>query len=215
MTHAALLIEIEEVVFDTLAMRAHALHSALQREGVTLALDEVRSTHAGVTAAMALNAMPAAAELDDVSRDLVLLRAADDFRAAVSTGLPSFDRAARDTVEQLAAEFRIGVVSRASCDDAQRMLEQAGLDMCIRTVHSFSDLPPAEQRDVWSTAATRLHGGSVIAIGPPGILDGARGAGFLTIAIGPPTVHDGAQLVSLAHLNASFLLSLPEIPELS
>ena len=215
MIHAALLIEIEEVLFDTLAMRAHALCTALRHEGLTLALDDVRSAHAGVTAAMALDAMPVAAELDDVSRDLVLLRAADDFRAAVSTGLPSFDRAARDTVEQLAAEFRIGVVSRASCDDTQRMLEQAGLDMCIRSVHSLSDLPPAEQRDVWSTAAMRLHGGSVIAIGPRGILAGARRCGFPTIAIGPPSAHDGAQLVSLVHLNASFLMSLPEIPELS
>ena len=215
MTHSALLIEIEEVLFDTLAMRAHALCTALQHEGLTLALDDVRSAHAGVTAAMALDAMPAAAELDDVSRDLVLLRAADDFRTALSTGLPSFDRAARDEVERLAAEFRIGVVSRASCDDAQRMLEQGGLDVCIRSVHSLGDLSQAEQRDVWSTAATRLHGGSVIAIGPRGILAGARRCGFPTIAIGPPTVHDGAQLVSLAHLDASFLLSLPEIPELS
>ena len=215
MTHAALLIEIEEVVFDTLAMRAHALYSALQREGVTLTLDEVRSTHAGVTAAMALDAMPAAAELDDVGRDLVLLRAADDFRAVLRTGLPSFDRAARDTVERLAAEFRIGVVSRASCEDAQRMLEQAGLDMCVGTVRSLGDLPQAAQRDVWSAAATRLHGDPAIAIGPRGILAGARRCGFLTVAIGPPTVHDGAKLVSLAHLDASFLLSLPEILESS
>ena len=209
-----MLLEIEEVVFDTLAMRAHALYLALQHEGVTLALDEVRSAHAGVTAAMALDAMPDSAALDVVTRDLVLLRATNDFRAALSSDMPSFVRAARDAVERLAAEFRIGVVSRAACDDAQRMLEQAGLDMCIGSLHSLSDLPPAEQRQVWSAAAARLHGGTAIAIGPRGILAGARRSGLLTIAIGSPATNDCAALVSLAQLDASFIASLPETPEL-
>jgi hypothetical protein len=234
-TYPAVLLEIEETVFDTLDMRVRALCSALRSEGVMRAVEEVRSVHTGVTAAMAvdaifldalsvdtmaldataldataLNAMRDSAALDVVTRDLVLLRAADNFRAALSTGRPSFDSAARDAVERLAAEFRISVVSRASCEDAQRMLEESGLDMCIRSVHSFGDLPQAEHRTVWADAATRLHGGPVIAIGPRGILEGARQCGLLTIAIGPPTTQGGTELVSLANLDASLVASLPE-----
>ena len=58
MSSLALLIEIEELVFDTLALRAHALRSALLHEGVVISEDVIQREHAGATVCMTLDALP-------------------------------------------------------------------------------------------------------------------------------------------------------------
>ena len=215
MTRVALLLEIEEVVFDTLAMRASALHDALGHEGVMVSRDDVMRVHAGATARMALDALPPALSLDAVSRDLVLRRALDAMRVAMENGLPSFDRVAADAVRRLAIDWPTAVVTRGTREEAQRLLEQAGLDACIRSVHSLDDRAEAEQADVWTRAVARMHGSPALAIGPRPILAGAQLAGLRTIAIRTTGIDSDTALVSLAQLDASFFKSFPEFRESS
>ena len=97
----ALAIEIEELVFDTLSLRAIALRDALAHEGVAVALRDVMAAHGGVTVLMALSALDAANRLDDVGRDLALRRAEDAASASLERALPVFDPDARDRLATL------------------------------------------------------------------------------------------------------------------
>ena len=215
MSSLALLIEIEELVFDTLALRAHALRSALLHEGVVISEDVIQREHAGATVCMTLDALPAASGLDGVARDLVLRRAADEARVALDHAAASFDRASRDAVLRLAVEYPVGVVTRGARDSAQRLLEQADLDSCIRTIQSLDDVPLSDQHHVWSDAAARLHRSHIVALGPPRTLAGARMAGQYTVAVGRGLAGGAGDeaLVSLTQVDASFLASLPVFHE--
>ena len=208
MTPVALLLEIEEIVFDTRLIRATSLATALRDEGVIVALDAVLEAHAGCTAVMALDALQTPS-LDPLGRELVLRRASDAVRRAFDEGLPSFDTPARDTIERLSTELLIGVVSRAGSDDAARMLQHAALDMCVRTVQSLGNLAPADHHSVWSRAASKLLGAQAFAVVPAQLAAGPRAAGIRTITVGTPNGGDsGATLVSMARPEASFVASL-------
>jgi beta-phosphoglucomutase-like phosphatase (HAD superfamily) len=211
-THSGLLLEIEEIVFDTRAIRATALQAALRDEGVTVALDAVLDSHAGSTAVMALDALKML-PLDQLGRELVLRRALDGVRQAFDAGLPSFDMSARDAIERLATERPIGVVSRATRDDATRMLQQAGLDMCVRTVQSLGDLALLDHHAVWSRAAATLLGAQAIAIVPPQIAVGPRAAGIRTVTVATNGIASGATLVSAARRDPSFSSALSAFSE--
>ena len=213
MTSTGLMLEIEELVFDTLDLRSDALHAALAIEGLTLPLLAVREAHTGATAAMALDRLPQTTALDAVARDLVLKRTADHASARFEHHPPSFDAGARNSLERLSAECSLALVTRATRAEAQRMLEQAGIEACVRTIRSLGDLPLAEQHDVWRDAASRLHTGRCIAIAPAPLLSAARRAGLTTIAIGDRASDADATLVSLSQLDALFLSSLPRILE--
>jgi len=73
----ALIVEIEELLFDTLAIRANVLRDALSQEGAILKPDIVWNAHRGVPAAVALQRLAPVLELDATGRDLVLHRAAE------------------------------------------------------------------------------------------------------------------------------------------
>ncbi|MBC7843304.1 MAG: hypothetical protein H7099_13370 [Gemmatimonadaceae bacterium] len=203
-----LVVEIEELVFDTLTMRTDALQLALTLEGVRVTHADVRRAHSGATAAMALDALGASAPMDMVARDLVLTRTATAMRAILDRGTPSFDAIARDRVVELSAEFPIAVVTRAGTVDAQRMLEESGLEACIRTIRSLGDLPEPAQHDVWAEARAALFTDRWIAVARRPLLSAARRAGFSTIAIDEAPAANDAALVSLAQLDASFPLSI-------
>lgn len=208
-------MEIEEVVFDTLGMRSQALHGALRDEGIDVSIADVIAAHSGSTARLAIDTLQIATSLDAVSRDLVIRRTSDAVRQSLNAGLPAFDRAARDAVQQLAINVPMAVVTRASHDDAVRMIEQAELDVCFRTVLSLDDRARHEQPAVWSRAASRLFGLQAVAVGPPQIVDGAREAGLRTIAITASGTAAHDTLVSIAQLDISYLASLSETRELS
>ncbi len=204
----ALVFEIEELVFDTLTMRTDALQLALTLEGYPLTHDVVRRAHAGATAAMALDALAVAASMDVVARDLVLARTATAVRAILERGTPSFEAVARDRLAQLSTEYPLAVVTRADRHDAQRMLEQAELDVCIRTIRSLGDLPESAQHDVWAETRSRLFADRCVAIARRPLLAAARRAGFAAVAIDETSAETDATLVSLALLDASFLRSV-------
>ena len=204
----ALVLEIEELVFDTVTMRTDALQLALTLEGYPLPHDVVRRAHAGATAVMALDALAVSASMDVVARDLVLARTAAAMRAILERGTPCFSTVARDRVAHLSSEYPLAVVTRADRHDAQRMLEQADLDVCIRTIRSLGDLPESAQHDVWAETRSRLFADRCIAIARRPLLAAARRAGYATVAIDETSAETDATLVSLAELDASFLLTV-------
>lgn len=203
-----LVVEIEELVFDTLTMRTDALQLALTLEGVPVTHAVVRRAHGGATAAMALDALGATAVMDAVTRDLVLARTATAMRAILDRGTPSFDAIVRDRLAELSAEYPISIVTRGATADARRMLEESGLDACVRTVRTLGDLPASAQHGVWAEARARMFTDRCIAVARRPLLPAARRAGFSTIAIDEASAEDDATLVSLAQLDTSFLLSV-------
>lgn len=209
MIRTALLVEIEELLFDTGRLRADALHDALASEGVAASLDVVRHAHAGVTARMALGHIAAAASLDDVGTDLVLRRAADAVTDRLTRDAPPFDPAIRDHLDALASEFPIGVVTRATRETAQWLLERAGLDAAVSVVRSLSDLQAAEHAAVWRDAVKRLHAERGVAFARAALLQGARDSGVVAVPVGnAPEPGTSTQLVSLVEVNTSFVASL-------
>ncbi len=205
----ALLIEIEELVFDTLTLRAQALQSALEAEGIGASLAEVQWAHAGVTAQMALARIPVAAALDGVGESLALRRTADAMQTAFDRALPTFVPTVRDRLDALSSEFPVAVVTRATRDAALQMLEQAGLDRCMNAVRSLGDMRFDEQPPVWSDALSRLRADRGVAIAGGAILSAARIAGLHTVLVGGHPVNGvDESLISLDLLDASFIASL-------
>jgi len=213
-TRIGIIVEIEELVFDTRDLRADALHAALRMEHVAVERDTVWNAHAGVPAAIALTRLDAARSLDDTARELVLLRAADQVGRRFEEQAPSFDAAARNALQQLSAEFVLGVVTRATRSDADRLLQLAGLDGYVAVVRSLDGLEAERHHETWFEVLTRLHAAQGVAIAPSALLQAARTAGLRTIAIDVPAepeadtpAWDGS-LDSLACVDASFIASL-------
>jgi len=213
-TRTGVIVEIEELVFDTRDLRADALHAALLVEHVAVDRDRVLQAHAGVPAGIALTRLDAASSLDDTARELVLHRAADQVRRRFEEQAPSFDAGARDALQQLAAEFALGVVTRAARGDAMHLLQLAELDSCVAVVRSLDGLEVDRHHETWSEVLMRLHAAQGVAIAPPELLHAARTAGLRTIAIDVvPRTDSGAppwdgSLDSLARVDASFIASL-------
>ncbi len=213
MTRTALIFEIEELLFDTLGLRARALQQALADEGVTATYDDVARAQTGRPTALAIGRITAAEHLDDVGRDLVIRRAADAVAASMARGAPSFDPRARDALAAAAAEFPLAVVTCATRDDAQHLLELAGLDTCVTTIRSLAAAAPGEQHIAWADAQRRLHAARGVAFAPGPLLLGARRAGLTTVQVGNGTADEtDARLLSLAHIDASFITSLLRTP---
>lgn len=213
-TRTGVIVEIEELLFDTLDLRADALQAALLLEQVAVDRASVRQAHAGVPAAIALTRLDAALSLDSTARELVLHRATDHVRRALEAQAPSFDTTARDALVLLAAEFALGVVTRASRADALHLLQLADLDACVAVTRSLDGLEPERHHERWSDVLTRLHAAQAVALAPSALLHAARAAGLRTVAIdgaygrddsAPPW--DGS-LDSLGRVNASFIASL-------
>ncbi|HYW51766.1 MAG TPA: HAD hydrolase-like protein [Gemmatimonadaceae bacterium] len=220
MTRTGILFEIDGTLFDTDAMRADALHAALAAEGVAVSRDDVARAHAGVTALMTIDALPAAAGLDDTSRELVLLRSVRAIETELDVRMPSFDVSARDAMLDAAAEFPLGVVTRATRGQAHRMLELAALESCVTVVRSLAELPIERHAVAWTEAAARLLAERVAAIAPAAMLRGARDAGLRTIVLadanGAGEHRSDATLASLARLQPSHvLMAFTPLPDLT
>ena len=68
MTRRAVIIEIEELLFDTRDMRVDALQAALLVGNVVVSRDDVLHAHAGRPAIVALTRLDAASVLDATAR---------------------------------------------------------------------------------------------------------------------------------------------------
>ncbi len=210
----ALILEIEELLFDTRAIRARALTDALRQEGDAIDVERVLLAHRGVPAAVALERLAPMLTLDATGTALALHRAAELAAREFAVRAPSFDAEARDALEQVSSEFPLAVVTRASGAEAREWLEGAGLDASVRTVCSLESLDPSQYVATWSDALRRTHAMRGAAIAAPAMLRVARRAGLRTIQLGPdpdPSVdgyHPDAQLESLSQVHAAFLATL-------
>lgn len=200
------LLEIEEVLFDTLSMRATALHEALQAEGVTMERRTVALAHSGRPASATLAHLHESAALDATGRYLVLRRAGDLAAAAIAQGVPSVRPAVAAALETLAAEFPIAVVTRATRSDAQALLEMAGLDVYIGTVRSLAELRERDQHEAWESARAQLQADRAVAFAPEPLLAGARKAGLVAVRAGGLKGGTGEAIATL--LDASHITSL-------
>ncbi len=205
----ALVLEIEELLFDTLGMRALALHRALEVEGVQLPPADVRAAHAGVAVTIALARLSGRSNLDDLGRELVLRRVSDIVSDALTRNAPSFDPGVRSRLEDLAAAFPLAVVTRASRTEAQQLLEQAGLDVYVSTIQSLAELEPTAHHTAWTAAWARTHAVRGVAFARGEQLSGAAQAGLRTVIVGPSSgSSSSARLESLTQVDAAFIASL-------
>jgi hypothetical protein len=137
MMHTVVLLEIEELLFDTLAVRAAALHAALGASGVDVAPEAVLAAHTGVPAAIAIDRVSATCTIDALEQELITHRAAAIAREQFSAAVPTYAPRARDAIERAAAECVIAVVTRAEREQAHDWLNAAGLDGAVRLIRSL------------------------------------------------------------------------------
>ena len=209
MIRTALLVEIEGLLFDTAAVRTTALHDALTAEGIDCHAEDVRRAHAGVPAHVALQTLVTGRTLDDTGQALVLRRAADLVANTFMHAAPKFDPGVRDHLFALAAEFPIGVVTRAARSDARRMLESIGLDGCIGTVSSLDDADGTAPHAPWSETVTRLRADRGVAFAPLALLRDAAAAGLQTVQVtGLETVITFGRTTPFTMVDADVIASL-------
>ena len=208
-----MVLEIEELLFDTLDMRVEALQSALAAEGVPIPMDELRAAHAGVPAVMALEQLRPAYPLDEVGAALVLRRAADAMSACLGRQSPAFDQLVCTTIEALAAEHRIGVVTRATREDAQRLLAQVGLEAVCSVVRSLADLDVDARDTVWHDMPRLLRTEQVVAVVPHALVASASATALIIVPVdqGQCLLPDGRRCAFTA-LDAAALASLLRRP---
>lgn len=204
------LIEIEELLFDTLPVRVRALTQALSAEGVQVPAGTVEQAHRGASASMALHDIGAARGLDATSRELALRRAADLAGDAFRTTPPLCLDGAQAAMEMLARAIRIGVVTRASRAEAMAWIEAAGMAPCVTAIRSLGDGDEHEHPSVWHDAVRGLHATRGIAVVPSPLVGGARRAGLLTVAVGSdrPLAHADHHVTRLADLDSDLITRL-------
>jgi hypothetical protein len=207
-TRTALVIEIEEVLFATHALRVTSFRQALGEDGIIAAPEDLDAALAGATLAMAAANLPACRTLDVVGRELLVRRADDAFRAAIGGHPPGFDTLACDALRALAIDYPIAVVTRASQADSRLMLEMAGLDESVNVIRSLAVYDIDQYPDAWQDAVRRVHAERGIAIAPAPLLAAAQAAGLRTLTVDTTMTGGGGALVSLSSLGTSYIDSL-------
>ena len=207
----ALVLEIEELLFDTSAVRSEALWEALKQEGAIIETDIVSVAHSGVPVAIALDRLAPVLTLDATGRDLVVHRAAEQASRIFVMQAPSFHTVVRDALMLLAADFPLAVVTRASAEEAQRWLEAAELEASVLTVRSLASVDPADYAAIWADALRRSRAMRGMAIAAPALLRTAALAGLRTIQLGdapdpdPAGYHPDARVKSLSQVHGALL----------
>ncbi|MGQ0537862.1 MAG: HAD family hydrolase [Gemmatimonadaceae bacterium] len=214
----AVLFEFDGVLADTTGARSEALRATLREDGITLTADEYREHCAGrafpeaVRAASALRGV----SLDETGIDLLVLRADRAYSAAVGKGV-SLAEGVPEVVERLAANLRLGVVTRATRREVEFVLQLAGLDHAFACIVAAEDAPAGKPSpSAYRLALERLSRSRPLRADACVALEdslagirSARGAGLRTVAVGPLPAHvameaDGL-LASLAGLTLAAL----------
>lgn len=210
----ALVLEIEELLFDTRRVRAAALRESLASQGIDVDSDGVTVAHTGVPAPLALERVTVARALDPTARELVLHGAAALASRELSLHAPAFDTAVRDHLISLAAEAPVAVVTRATLEQAQHWLALAALEGAVAAVRTLDGREPEAYAVAWRDVVHRVHARQGVAIASPPLLAAAARAGLRTVHIGPPYdrdtagYHPDAQLASLSQVDAAFMAGL-------
>ncbi|MBA3891509.1 MAG: HAD family phosphatase [Gemmatimonadaceae bacterium] len=198
-----LLFELEGVIAETLPVRAAALRSALQAEGIAatpedaIDLSRARSVRRAVAAA----AHDARTSYDLVTVDLVASQAERHFAAAAAAGGITLTPGAVAFVRAAQAGARCGLVTRASRAEADLLLRLAGLEDAFECVITHEDVveekpAPAPYRAALARLARKrgVAPGSAVALEDGG--DGARAAraaGIVSLVVGPAPASEAVE----------------------
>ena len=212
------LFELEGVLADTAALRRDALRRSLAVEAVSLSDEEFATCCTGLAprAAAQLVAQRRGLDLDETALDLAALRAERHFASLSGRGL-SLVPGARELIEALAPQARLGVVTRATRRDVELVLGLAGLEYAVETVVTGDDaVAPKPDPAPYALALARLarrrpvspEAVLVLEDGPAGIA-AATGAGLACVAVGPLPAHEAMRaagtLPSLAGVTPAVL----------
>ena len=191
---AALLLELEGVLVETLPLRAAALAEALAGDGIEVTTDEAMELSRGraVRRAVAMAAHDARVAFDLVAIDLTASRAEQYFAARASAGGVTLAPGAVDFMIQAQANARCAVATRASRPEAELLLRLAGLEDFFECIVTLEDVveekpAPATYRAVLARLERRraLPRRGVVALedGADGAR-AARAAGVVSIVVG-------------------------------
>jgi HAD superfamily hydrolase (TIGR01509 family) len=194
----AVLFELEGVLADTRQLRRRAFQDALAHDGVHLSDDEYDDLYATLPVRAAI---PAALELagataDATAIELATLRAERGFAEQLSHGFAVAD-GARELVASLAARVRLGIVTRASRNDAETLLTTAGLDFafeCVVTADDVAEQKPATAcyEHALRALARRRAVAPALALAledSPAGIRAARATGLRCLAVGAMPAH--------------------------
>ena len=154
----AVLFELEGVLIDSHDLRRHALRQALAADDVRVTTAEFDERYAGVpTRTATAHALSAAGrDPDETAIDLATLRAERAFLGMLANGFALSD-GARDLLDALAPRARLGIVTRATRQEADTLLTAAGLDVVFELVVTADDVPAPKP-----SPASHLHALSVM-----------------------------------------------------
>ena len=203
----AVLFELEGVLIDSHDLRRHALEQALAADGVRLPPPGLDDRYDGVPTRAALShALTVAGyRADDTAIELAAVRAERAFIEQLGRGFSLTD-GAREFLAALSGRTRLGIVTRATRQEADTVLTAGGLDVVFELVVTADDVPTAKPspasymralaiiarrsavvpkqalalEDGWmGVISAREAGLRCIAVGSPPILPEAAGSGFV------------------------------------
>lgn len=201
----AVLFELEGVLADTRNFRQRALQETFAHDGVLIP-DSVDGVCAGLPVRSAVVAAfrSAGIDADETAVDLMTLRVERQFAEHLAHGFV-LREGSRELIAHLAGRVRLGLVTRASRNEADAMLSLAGLEFAFECVvtgdHVASCKPSPEPYLAALRVMSRLRplaAGYVLALedGPTGI-QSARGAGVRCLAVGALPAHHAMQAEGL------------------
>ncbi|MCC6930908.1 MAG: HAD hydrolase-like protein [Gemmatimonadaceae bacterium] len=154
-----ILMEFDGVLADTAEARRHAMLSVLLEDSISLQPDDYHVHCAGLPTAdavqQALDLLRV--EYDETGIELLALRVDRAFSAHLGKGL-TLAEGAREVVERLAAQARVGIVSRANRRDIEFALTLARIESHVAVVIGAEDVyPPKPSPAPYQAALRRLE----------------------------------------------------------
>lgn len=196
-----LLIEFENVLAETSALRQSALAESLAADGIELtadllALAEGRTFEASITRIREAVGAPD----DPTAIDLSRLRAERSFAARLGKGIAIAPQL-RPALEKLSAMARLAVVTRAARRDVEFVLQLARLEGVFRPVIAQEDAraskPARAPYDIALSRVSELFPGQLLrGVAVEDCVLGvraARDAGLLTVLVGAHQPQDAME----------------------
>lgn len=146
-------LEPEELLLDTLDLRARLLAEVLAEYGVPVEHDAARAAHRGVPVMVALETLAPGMTLDVTARQLVARACTDRLANATSWVIPSLHADAGESLAAVASVRRVHALTRADGATMHRWLEALGLAPWVQRITSLDGLPVDGVLDWWTRAA--------------------------------------------------------------
>ena len=194
----AVLFEFDGVIADTRDARRAALLDTLEEDGLTLEESEYLECCAAMPVRSSVRAAFARRSVagDETLIELTAVRAERRFSSIVGAGV-SLAAGARELIQSLSGQARLGIVSRAARQEIESALSLAALEHVFEFVIAGDDPYRAKPApDAYLASIDRLSRRRAIAArdivaledGPAGIR-AAKGAGLRCAVVGSLPVH--------------------------